>query len=256
MSYNCQFKLICGIPLVECEVFGKRGWFAFDTGAMLTTLNSRYFDNAESKEIEACIYDNDATKTKARTCCIPQISIGNMVCDGPINGALMDMSYVENAFRAQGSSIEFFGSIGIDIIGKHDLLLDYPMQRIVFNPDVSFCHYEEVTLAEAELPLITAIIGESGFNFVLDTGASTCLIDKDIASNIELHESGEQNGLYVLPQIKIASVSFDDLHTVISDLQAIRAKVHADGILGFEVLSKQRTIFRFGSKAILLEKQS
>ena len=57
------FELLSGIILLDVSVNGKCGKMAFDTGAMQTCLNSRYFKDFKGERKEVSKFDG-AVKTE------------------------------------------------------------------------------------------------------------------------------------------------------------------------------------------------
>lgn len=253
MSNVIDFMLCGGIPLVRAKAGDCAGWFAFDTGAMRTTLNRAYFPKLElGEQLEIYKYDGDVKDSGACSCTIPRLRVGALNI-APLEVLCMDMSYVENALRTQEPDIEFLGSIGIDVIGAHDVLLDYTAKTITFDPGARLGACHEVPLTMGKLPLISCSLGGKDYRFVLDTGASACLVGQDVAKQLALKPSEAPPHLCELPRAVIGRHAYDGMQAVISDMTAIRAKTDADGVIGYQLLGRQRSMLGFRSGKLQLE---
>lgn len=253
MNNTIDFMLCGGIVLVRAEADGRSGWFAFDTGAMRTTLNRAYFSKLEVGEhLEIYKFDGDVKDSGARSCTIPRLRVGALNI-APFEALCMDMSYVENALRTQEPDVEFLGSIGIDVIGAHDVLLDYAAKTIIFDPGAHLDACHEVPLTMGKLPLISCSLGGKKYRFVLDTGASACLIGQDVANQLALKPSEAPPHLCELPRAVIGGHAYDGMQAVVSDMTAIRAKTDADGVIGYQFLGRQRSMLGFRSGILQLE---
>ncbi len=102
--------------------------------------------------------------------------------------------------------------------------------------------------------------------FVFDTGASTAVMDKSIATRIGIKAdtkqyatgaSGSQEYEIALNRtLEIANVNFDKLNFVLVDLQELsnRSGRRIDGIIGYDVVKKYITQFDFEEQKIHLYK--
>lgn len=254
MANELSFRLCGGIILVRAEACGKEGWFAFDTGAMQTTLNRVHFPDLEGEALDIYKFDNDVQGSGARSCTISDFRLG-VLSRETLDVLCMDMSYVENALRTQDADIEFLGSVGIDIIGEHDILLDYAGQSIVFDPTDALGEYDEIELTMGKLPLVSCTIGGEAYSFALDTGASACLIGQDMAERLSLQPSEAPPHVCTLPCVTIGKRTFEGMQAAVSDITAIREKTGADGVIGYQLLSRQRSLLGFHSGVLQLERQ-
>lgn len=252
MRNTMDFKLCGGIALVRAEAGGREGWFAFDTGAMQTTLNSVRFPKLEGEPLEVHKYDGDVKDSGACSCAIPRLRLGALAFE-PLDVLCMDMSYVENALRTQEPGIEFLGSVGIDVIGTHDVLLDYEARTITFDPETDCEGWDTVPLAMGKLPLIACSLGGEAYRFALDTGASACLVGQDLSQALALKPAEAPPHLCELPCVLLGARAIDGMQAVVSDMTAIRAKTGADGVIGYQLLSRQRSILGFRSGILRLE---
>ena len=252
MSYSINCKLCGGIVLLRAEAGGRKGWFAFDTGAMQTTLNSVYYPDLAGERVDVYKYDSDVTGSAASSGTISHLCLGDTTVER-LDILNMDMSYVENALRTQEPDIEFLGSIGIDVIGAHDVLLDYAAKTIALDPETRFDACNEVPLAMEKLPLISCAFGDKSYRFALDTGASACLIGQELAGQLNLRPAEAPPHLCTLPSAVIGDRPYEGLQAVVGDIAAIRGKTGADGVIGYQLLSRQRSVLGFRSGVLRLE---
>lgn len=253
MAEVLSFRLCGGIVLVRAEACGKEGWFAFDTGAMQTTLNRVYFPELEGEALDIYKFDDDVKGSGACSCTVPVFRLGALSRE-ELSVLCMDMSYVENALRTQDAEIEFLGSVGIDVIGEHDVLLDYAKQSIVLDPTDGLDNCDEVTLTMGKLPLLPCSIGGETYSFALDTGASACLIGQDMAERLSLEPSEAPPHICTLPCVLVGERAYEGMQAAVSDITAIREKTDADGVIGYQLLARQRSFLGFRNGVLQLER--
>jgi len=98
--------------------------------------------------------------------------------------------------------------------------------------------------------------------FVFDTGASTAVMDKTVATRLGIKAdtkqyaigaSGSQEYEIALDRtIRIENLNFDKLNIVLVDLQELsnRSGIQIDGIIGYDVIRKYVTEFDFANKKL------
>ena len=246
-----HFKNVENILLVSGCADGVKGLFAFDTGAMQTALNKKYFSDFDGKNAEVAIFDSSEAVAAAAQVRIREFSVGNIVAHD-VTALLLDMSYVEDELRKVDPSVAFYGSVNMDIFGNSPILLDYERSEITVEPDIDKSEAEKIPIYAGALPVITLKIGGEEHKFVLDTGANTCLLSSDLADKIFVKPSEEAEGLYVIPKIDVGSREYNDIEAVFTDISHIRAAVETDGVIGGQILSKQRSVIDIAGGALYL----
>ena len=122
--FKLPYKLVDGILLIPAAANGKEGFFAFDTGAMQTAVNKAHFPELQGEQINIAKFSEEVKETVADqgvldNLRVPGIERTNM----PV--LIMDLMYVENALTPSMPDLMFLGTLGIDVISKYTVLLDY-----------------------------------------------------------------------------------------------------------------------------------
>lgn len=111
------FKLVVGIMLIDANVNGREGHLAFDTGALQTTLNTRYFKGSETSNT-AYTYDvNEHDNMEANSCqnLSSKIEIGDLSFSND-NTPAIDMSYIENPLKGIDEDVVFLARLELIIL--------------------------------------------------------------------------------------------------------------------------------------------
>lgn len=105
---------------------------------------------------------------------------------------------------------------------------------------------------------------ETPLQFVFDTGASTAVMDKAVATRLGItadtkqYASGasgsQEYEIAVNRTLEIGNMNFDHLHLVLVDLQELsnRSGIPIDGIIGADIMNRFVTQFDFAEKQIHL----
>lgn len=246
-----DFKNILGIILIKADAGDVEGYFAFDTGAMQTSLNGKYFPELLGEEKEVALFNEGMAVNGAVLSTLHELAFGNIkVYDLPV--IRMDMDYVENALRTVEPDIRFLGSVGIEAFGGAAILLDYEHSVITVAPDVSTCGAEKLPLYIEGLPVVELEIAGEAHRFVLDTGANTCLLSSELADKIDAAPLADSPGVYVVPEIKAGSRVYKNVNAVFTDISQIRERRDVDGVIGYQILSQQLSLLDFPNKALYL----
>lgn len=167
---------------------------------------------------------------------------------------LMDLMYVEKELKTVDPEICFLGTMGIDVIRDYTVLLDYEKQEIVLDPEVpDFAAQREAPMRLEKLPIIPVEIGGETMDFVLDTGASVCLLGERFRTMPGLTPVPNMPNVMMLPEITVAGKKYPQLMAVLSNIAPIQQKVPVEGVIGYQVLSPQRSLLDFRGQRLLLE---
>ena len=246
-----EFKNILGIILIKADAGDVEGYFAFDTGAMQTSLNGKYFPELLGENKEVALFNEGMAVNGAVLSTLHELAFGSIkVYD--LSVIRMDMDYVENALRTVEPDIRFLGSVGIEAFGGVAILLDYEHSVITVAPNVSTCGAEKLPLYIEGLPVVELEIAGETHRFVLDTGANTCLLSSELADKIAAAPLADSPGVYVVPEIKARSRVYKNVNAVFTDISQIRERRDADGVIGYQILSQQLSLLDFPNKALYL----
>lgn len=248
------YKLAAGIMLVPVTAGGKKGYFAFDTGAMQTAVNKAHFPEMRGENITIAKYSEGVKENTAEEGILNTLRFGDMErSDMPV--LIMDLMYVENVLKAVMPDLCFLGTLGIDVIQDHTVLLDYNAAEIILDPDHGFENQVEIPMRCEKLPMIEVEAAGRLRDFVLDTGASICLLGQDFQDAPQLVPDPETPGIVTVPIVRVGEKKYEQVKATISDITAIQRKVPVEGVIGYQILSPQRSILDFKNHQLLLEKE-
>ena len=122
---------------------------------------------------------------------------------------------------------------------------------------ISFKQSFELT----DLPLVTFYQGENRFNFLLDTGSNTCIIDSNVLNKLQYKETDGKSSLYGLEGDKkvqsrcLITLTYKndeyECDCIINDMSAAfthfkqECGVTLHGILGSEFFNKYKYVIDF-----------
>lgn len=251
LSLDC--KILSGIILIPASADGQSGFFAFDTGAMQTAVNRAYFSDIQGESVQIAKFSQEVVGDSASKGTLGSLSFSGIERRGlPV--LIMDLGYVENALKTLDPDIRFLGTLGIDVIRDYTVFIDYSAPELILDSERTFEDCTEIPLSLDKLPVINLEIDGRKCDFVLDTGANTCLLGESFAGSQSIKPSAEQPGIVNVPAVRVGDREYENITAVISDISAIRKKVLVEGVIGYHILSPQRCILDFKRSRLLLER--
>ena len=247
------FRLIKGIMLIPATADGQEGYFAFDTGAMQTAVNRDYFPELQGERIEIAKFTEGVKKTNAEEGMLTTLNVAGIARE-QLPVLLMDLMYVEKELKTVDPEIRFLGTMGIDVIQAYNVLLDYEKQEIVLDPEqTDFASQRVAPMRLEKLPIIPVEMNGETMDFVLDTGASVCLLGERFRTMPGLTPVPDMPNVMMLPALTVAGKPYAQLMAVLSNIAPIQQKVPVEGVIGYQVLSPQRSLLDFRGQRLLLE---
>lgn len=184
----------------------------------------------------------------------------------------MDLAHLEEEL-----DYEFYGSIGYELIQEYDLLIDYSNQRLTLIPADRFDSYQKEHLSHQRLttipfelskhlPIVAVEINGHALRLAIDTGAESNLLDDHwfpvFKSSLREQKTEELTGANqqktkvpngTIRGMTIGPKKFKNLNTSFSDISHLTEgyQVTLDGILGYPVLSQQKTLISFQRKELI-----
>ena len=247
------YKLVGGIMLISVTANGKNGFFAFDTGAMQTAVNKAHFPEMAGKQIPIAKFTEGVKEAAAEEGTLESLCFADMErTDMPV--LIMDLMYVENALKAAVLDLEFLGTLGIDVIRNHTVLLDYHANEIILDPICGFENQTAVPMRCEKLPVIEVEAADRICDFVLDTGASICLLGESFRGDPQITADPQTPNMVTVSAVRVGENVYEKITAAISDIGAIKRKVPVEGVIGYQVLSPQRSILDFENHRLIMEK--
>lgn len=248
-----DFKLLNGIVLIPAAVNDKQGYLIFDTGAMKTGLHRKYFSDMKGKELEIAKFSGEMANDTATEVTVPNLSFSEVTLTDQ-NAMLMELSYVEDSLKGFDPDLRLLGTMGIDIIRNYSVLMDYGENKITLNTSCKFDKSNCVPLPMEALPVVEAEIDGGKYRFVLDTGANTCLLGNELQGKVPVQPLEGTPSVFKISSVSLQNRPYKDVTAVFTDISAIQSKVSVDGVIGYHILSAQRSFFDFSNQKLYLEK--
>lgn len=175
----------------------------------------------------------------------------------------LDETALEEAFKQ-----DYHGLIGFRQLINYSWMVDYTAKKLHLWS--SFRKKEHPIAGQIKvrylnhLPLVKAMIGDHEFNFLLDTGCSGLVIDNNRRDDLdEMVEWGEDDNLQGAGGLKVAVSSgtlksytvaereFRDTSIKLTTFSSLQDRIgHFDGIIGYPMLSKARTVVSWQQKRL------
>ncbi len=271
------FKRAGNLIAVEVELENIKRTFIIDNGAPKLILNSHYISNQDA---ENQIKLSDAQGVNGSISGIDIIKIekfdfyGIKIEDQDVLS--MNLLHLEKSLETE----EIYGLIGFEIYKDYDLLFDYEGNTItLIRPeymdtyiDSNFGNhkrYEVPVEMSAHIATVNVKIGNTELKMGLDCGAEANLIQEKQYKSLKKHLKkrkktnlvGAENIETTVYSCKVLKMQleekqFQDVKTVFSNINHLNEgyKINIDGLFGFEILSKQRTILSYqNTKLIFIE---
>ncbi|MBK3493831.1 aspartyl protease family protein [Viridibacillus sp. YIM B01967] len=262
LDFEIKNKLI----VLKCNINDVNRTFILDSGAPKVILNSKYqermnYEKYEGRELKGAtgVISQIVQKKIDRLCC------GN-VEKRDIESLVMELSQLEEAIQD-----EVYGLIGYDFFSEYNVYLDYPNLKLGFWNDVQCEEFLSKNTyqfynfrMEKHLPIIECKIGRTLCQMALETGANTNLVDIKLQSSLNksINFVEEESNIiganddstmstYKTGSMKNLEVeglgNFTEMNTVFADVSNLNqnSSIKIQGILGYELLYKQRVIIGF-----------
>ena len=259
--------------LVDVMVNGQPKKFLLDSGAPKVILNQAYYPNdtaggqvmGSSKGVNGTVNNMGLRKVNHLSFAGIQMQEQELIT--------MNLSHLEEEL-----SEPVHGLIGYELIKDYDLLFDYKAKQLTLIQPESWQTYkaDKPALAqgssipfelEGHIPVIKAQVGDRELSFGLDCGAEGNLIDDDLYEPLEasvkplkaddlIGAGGEAKTVQrgKVKQTNIGDRSYKNMRTAFSDISHLNAgyNLQLDGLMGYELLSKQKTLLSYKRKELIL----
>lgn len=258
-----------GLIIVTAKLDGFERKFILDSGAPTLYLNSRYFANdsiismSSAKDVNSSISGQDAIRIKSFD--FQGIKI-------------QDTDFVMSDISHLLKNKEIYGLIGYQAIEDYDWLFDYANKTLtLIKPNKTDDYISKMQYTTYELPLkmasetshipfVEAKIGKTEVALGIDCGASVNLLDitlfDKLKNNLTNISTTELTGASVqktnvqeasVKSLTIGKKLFESIPTVFNDMGHLNSQWenNIDGLIGYEILSKQKTLVSIKNKKII-----
>ena len=245
------------MPIVEAKINGETQKFVLDSGAPMMVLNSKCGSNTSDS-----IVTNQAK-------IIASFAWGGLQLKNQM-AMVADLSHLEQELKTP-----IHGLISSAQFMHYDLLLDYQNYQVTLvdsHGETPACMKNAqvipITMSH-HIPVVPVAIGEKIFYLGLDTGAEWNILGKaheaycsqmglmsditlDTITRFDPKDSEEQVRLCSLKDITIGQgVRINHMRFAFHNVEIPGFK--ADGLMGYELFSRQCTLIRYASRELLLQ---
>ncbi|MDD4638147.1 MAG: aspartyl protease family protein [Bacteroidales bacterium] len=268
------FKLAGRLITVDVLINDTTRTFLLDSGSPRIVLNSKYFpsENPESKRL---------SEAKGVGGNIPGMDLyhlrkfcwaGDVIYDQDF--ITVDLTHLE---KSRG--IVIYGMIGYELLKDYDIVFDYQNKKLTLVSPEMYDMFKSSNLKgmnfisvpfelRKHIPVVKISVLGKHFRFGVDCGAEANLFLQDYFN--ELKEGDALNGLEELTlrgmdnsenktkvapirKITIGDKEFGDLQFVFADISHLNKgqEQQLDGLLGYEVLSKQITVLSYKRRELI-----
>lgn len=251
---------------VKAKVNGIEGEFIFDSGSPRLILNKKYFGNNDTeKESVSNVKDVNGHISNMDIINIKEFDFyGIKAYDTDL--LVLDLSHLEIESPINGI-------LGYEVFKDYDLIFDYENNTLtLIKPEVTSLYIEKFDSSKIEVPIemtshIAYVNGEiNGIKIKLgiDTGAGVNMLWNDffykISENINdvketnLKGAGKdtkQTSSGYVDKLIIGSKIFNNTYTIFNDMLHTNLNEQIDGLIGYEILSKQKTLLSYINKKMI-----
>ena len=262
--------------VTQAVINGEKHNFIIDSGCSSLYLNSKYFKEKEDKGTHVGTSKDVNGNISGGQDVIQVDSFDfNGICADSIKVMMSDLSHLENG-------TEVYGFIGYDVYRDYDLLFDYRHKTLtLIDPDYTEAflkdhkyEYDEVPFEMSKvmrhIPLINARIDTASLTLGIDCGAGNNLIDskrwdefENMLSRVKTtklrgisNDEGSEVHVGKLKSLKIGGKTFRHTQTVFNNISHFNRNKdeRIDGLIGYEILSRQKTILSYKNKKLIFIK--
>ena len=263
--------------VTQAVINGEKHNFIIDSGCPVLYLNGKYFRGngdeggtrmSSSEDVNGKISGGQDVIT------VDSFDFNGIRANG-IKVMASDLSHLENG-------TEVYGLIGYDVYKNYDLLFDYKHKTLtLIDPDYTETflrehkyEYEEVPFEMSKtmrhIPLIKARIDTVSLTLGIDCGAGNNLLDskrwdefENMLSRVKTtklrgisNDEGSEVHVGKLKRLKIGGKTFRNTRTVFNNISHLNPNKdeRIDGLIGYEILSKQKTILSYKNKKLIFIK--
>ena len=251
-----MFKNLKGLVLIDANVDGETGFLIFDTGSIKSTMNLKYFrkkaNKIESQKFTVIKDKETITDEKEHGFLkINIINLGGYHIDD-VETQLIDLSYVENPLNAIEDGIKVLGTIGLDIISKHKITINYKENFLIFNDSTATNTTANFVRDSKGLIISKIYIDGKILNMVIDTGATISTItEKNKPIMIERAISEK---IFLSKKFCLLDNEFNNISFLALGINSLSSNIDIDGIIGANVFTNLIISFDFQTSTIQMIK--
>jgi hypothetical protein len=273
--FTVPFKQVGNLIEIKASINGIVRTFILDNGAPMLVLNSAYIKSDSLSKKEAIQgQGSGGTIDNLHIDTIDQFEMKDIQLKDQ-RALVVNLTHLE-----QETHSIIYGLIGYEIYKNYDLLFDYKNKTITFiraEKTNAFMYNKLSSSKFIEVPIIMnnhiAVVDcemkHKLYKMGIDCGAESNLFDtnliSELQSNIKAMQSDELLGANAsstnissgkIKRIKIGTRKFRNSITVFNSIAHLNqnSPIKIDGLIGYEILSKQKTLLSYSNKKLVFIK--
>ena len=274
-TITVPFFMIGKLIAIEVILNNKKRTFLLDTGAPKVILNSKYIEKGTKNKrmVSSSMKGAGGNISGMDIQPIKKLDLRGIIIENQ-DVITMELSHLEKELE---TDIELYGLIGYDLIKDYDLLFDYKNSELTLIKPDFYPQYKNKQLSKNKLtkipfelkshiPVFKAQIAGKEFSFGVDSGAETNLMDDDLLGSMSkllknkrtsnLTGADKKRTEVIKGAIKktiIGGKRFKKMQTLFNDISHLNKgyKLKLDGLMGYELLSKQKTLISYQRKQMI-----
>ncbi len=241
-----------GRLLVAAKLDGVRSILVVDTAASITSLSTQ---TAERVGVEAISNTEINQELSAQLGVLRSLSIG-VSEHADLTVAIVDLP------NAVDSEVKFDGVLGLDVLSRHDLLLDMPRRTFTFDPPGTF----ERTPARQSMQRVDISTGQYGLIMmevtfgdhppipaILDLGAPSSVVNNAAAQML-----GVPRPAFRPQDLRVGTVGLDVGYILVRDLplfDRLGMANHPVMLIGSDVFENRSLAIAFRDRAAYVSRR-
>ncbi|PID87942.1 MAG: hypothetical protein CSB06_02435 [Bacteroidia bacterium] len=265
------FQKAGNLIAVEVVLNDKKRMFLLDSGSPKVILNSHYTSNTANGSIST-VKGAGGNISGINITTVKNIDFAGITMENQ-EVLTMELSHLEKELNT-----EIYGLIGYEFIKDYDILFDYKHKEVVLIKPDYFNTYKEQYLKDntftrislelrGHIPVVEATVQEQKLSLGLDCGAESNLIHHQLLATLskslkkqktDILRGADKSEQEVVTgninKIIIGNTVFKNMKTMFSDISHLNAsgELNIDGLVGYELLSKQKTLISFERKELVV----
>lgn len=257
-SYVVPFQLIHNLIVIEATVDQQKGYFILDTGSDAIFMDKSFHDASALSQEFSTLHGS----LNAQSFIIKQFSLGSL-----------SKQNLE-AFNTRMDNIEAFlsmdiaGIVGTKVFAPHSILFDFTTETLhlidkpIDSKPFNFFHEIDFSMASG-VPSISVQIEDEFYNFILDSGASSHMMDEvlvtkyphlfeSIQKNITLESLGVSaskpaSSRYLLNNLLIGNKKLENVRCIVKDFSELNIdnKSPISGLLSLSEIKAPAVLLDF-----------
>lgn len=275
-SIVIPFKQVGNLIAVEAIINDSKQWFLLDNGSPKLVLNSVYIkDSVDKKSTQKVISSTQGVNgsiSNINVALVKKFDFSGITLSNQ-NVLTLPLEHLEKKFK-----LKLYGLIGYEIYKDYDLLFDYQSKTITLLKPSYTSNFLATTFSKnkiEELPLVMeshlatlkGMLGNRQLNLGIDCGAESHLISEALKDSLthflsrikttKLSGADAVSKKVTQARVKnltIGKKTYPNSKTVFNDMSHLNKgyNIKLDGLVGYEFLSKQKTLLSYVNKKISL----